>query len=81
MSVRTGSCRTLPALHPQLTEPATPQRRRRTRRGLDTRHQVCAEDVISYLRERRITLTYVPASGALSAGTAGTAQAVTLTGS
>jgi len=71
----------LPALHLQLTEPATPQRRRRTRRGLDTRHQVGAEDVISYLRERRITLTYAPASGALSAGTAGAAQAITLTGS
>jgi site-specific DNA recombinase len=58
----------LPALHLQLTEPAAPQRRRRTRRGLDTRHHVDPEDMIRYLRERQITLTYDPASGALRAG-------------
>ena len=71
----------LPALHLQITEPAIPQRRRRTRHGIDTRHPASPEDVIRYLRERRITLTYNPASGALTAGTAEATQATTLTGS
>ena len=60
----------LPALHLQLTEPAAPQRRRRTRRGADVRYQASPEDVIGYLRERQVTLTYDPASGTLDAGTA-----------
>jgi hypothetical protein len=47
-------------------------------RGLDVRHQASAEDVISYLRERQITLTYDPASGTVNAGTS---QAITLTAS
>jgi hypothetical protein len=71
----------LPALHLQLTEPATPQRRRRTRRGIDVRCQASPEDVIGYLRERQITVTYDPASGALAAGTAETARTITLTAS
>jgi hypothetical protein len=81
ISGRTGSCRTCPALHLQLTEPAQGQRRRHTRRGIDVRHRASPEDVISHLRERRITLTYDPASGALNAGTAETAQTITLTAS
>ena len=70
----------LPALHLQLTGPVAPQRRQRTRRGIDTRHHADPEDVIRYLREHRITLTYEAVSGALTAATADTTQAITLTG-
>jgi hypothetical protein len=71
----------LPALHLQLTGPAGGQRRRRTRRGVDVRYQARPEDVIGYLRERQITLTYDPASSILDAGTAEAAQTITLTAS
>ena len=71
----------LPALHLQLAEPAAPQRRRRTRRGADVRYQASPEDVIGYLRDRQITLTYDPASGTPDAGTAQAAQTITLTAS
>ncbi|HEX5303945.1 MAG TPA: hypothetical protein VFW50_43815 [Streptosporangiaceae bacterium] len=71
----------LPALRLPLTQPTAPQRRRRTRRGHDARHQASPEDVISYLRERQIILTYDPACGALNAGTAETAKTIVLTGS
>ena len=54
----------LPGLHLLLTEPAGDGRRRRTRRGVDVRHQV-AEDVIRYLREQQITLNYDPAAATL----------------
>jgi hypothetical protein len=37
--------------------------------------------VFRYLRERQITLSYDPASVALSAGTAEATQAIALTGS
>jgi site-specific DNA recombinase len=66
----------LPALHLNLTASATGQRRRRTRHGIDARCRASPEDVIGYLRERQITLTYDPVSGTLNAGTA---QAFTLT--
>jgi site-specific DNA recombinase len=48
----------LPALHLLLAgvEPAA-GRRRRTRRGIDARPQVSAEDAVGFLRERGITLT------------------------
>jgi hypothetical protein len=68
----------LPALHLLLTEPAAGQRRRRTRRGIDVRHQVPAEDVADYLRKREITLTYDPADGTLRASTAEATQTITL---
>ena len=71
----------LPALHLQLSEPAAGRRRRRTRRGVDARYQASPEDVIGYLREQQITLTYDPASGTLDAGTAEAAQTITLTAS
>jgi hypothetical protein len=60
----------LPALHLLLTgtQPAA-GRRRRTRRGADARPQAGPEDVIGYLRDRGITLTYDPAAGTLQAGT------------
>jgi site-specific DNA recombinase len=63
----------LPALHLLLAgaEPAA-WRRRRTRRGTDTRPQAGPEDVIGYLRDRGITLTYDPAAGTLQADTAKT---------
>jgi hypothetical protein len=45
----------------------------------DVRYQASPEDVIGYLRERQVTLTYDPASGTLDAGTA--AQTISLTAS
>ncbi|MGO9782242.1 MAG: hypothetical protein ACLPQY_21140 [Streptosporangiaceae bacterium] len=71
----------LPTLHLLLTEPAAGRRRRRTRRGADVQCQAGPEDVIGYLRERHITLTYDPASRTLHAGTAQAAQTITLTAS
>jgi site-specific DNA recombinase len=58
----------LPALYLLLTG-GRPARRRRTRRGADTRPQADAQDVIGYVRARGITLTYDPAAGTLQAGT------------
>lgn len=52
----------LAALHLLLTEPVGGPRRRRTRRGADVRSQG-AEDVLCYLREQEIILTYDPAAG------------------
>jgi hypothetical protein len=69
----------LTALHLALTEPAAGQRRRRTRRGLDVRYQASPDDVIGYLRERRVTLIYNSAAGTLNAGTDAAAQTITLT--
>jgi len=71
----------LPALNLLLTEHAAGQRRRRTRRGIDVRHQASPENVIAYLREHQITLTYDPASGTLHTGTTEAAQTITLTAS
>jgi DNA invertase Pin-like site-specific DNA recombinase len=58
----------LAALHLLLTEPGGGPRRRRTRRGADVRHQASTEDVIAYLREQQVALTYDPATAALRAG-------------
>jgi DNA invertase Pin-like site-specific DNA recombinase len=71
----------LPALHLLLTgtEPGTEPgagRRRRTRRGAEARPQAGPEDVIGYVRDRGITLTYDPAAGTLQAGTCETAKTV-----
>jgi site-specific DNA recombinase len=69
----------LPALHALLGEtPPTEGRRRRTRRGVDVRHQATAENVIGYLREQQITLTYDPAVGTLYVGAGDAVQAITL---
>ena len=61
----------LTALHLLLAgdNPAAGRRRRRTRHGVDVHRQVNAEDVIGYLRARRITLTYDPRTGTLQADT------------
>jgi site-specific DNA recombinase len=67
----------LAALHLLLTEPAGGPRRRRTRRGTDVRYQT-AEEVICYLREQQIILTYDPAAGTLRAGIGPAAQTITL---
>ena len=81
-SARTASSRTWPPLHLLLTKTAPAVgRRRRTRRGTDVRFQASAGDVISYLREQRVTLTYVPAAGTLLTGTAEAATTVTVTAS
>jgi site-specific DNA recombinase len=72
----------LPALHMLLTGAGDSEgngpRRRRTRRGTDTRYQAIPEAVIAYLREQAITLTYDPAVGALHARTGDAAQTITL---
>jgi hypothetical protein len=69
----------LPALHLLLTdaEPAA-RRRRRTRRGVDVRGPVSAEEVIGYLRQHGITLNYDPAAGTLQAGTRDAAKTTTM---
>ena len=61
----------LPALYVFLTgtAPAAARRRRRTRQGADVHRQASAEDVIGYLRARRITLNYDPRTATLQAGT------------
>jgi hypothetical protein len=77
--VRTGFSPHLPALHVLLSgAPAAEGRRGRTCRGADVRHQASAGDVIRFLRENQVTLTYDPAAGTLHAGTAGAATTVTL---
>jgi len=69
----------LPVLHYLLTraDPAG-SRRRRTRRGIDTRCQASPEDVTGYLREQQIVLTYDPAAGTLHAAAGQAATTVTL---
>jgi hypothetical protein len=57
----------LAALHLLLTEPADGPRRLRTRRGTDVRSQ-SAEDVIFYLRENEIQLTWDHAASSLRTG-------------
>ena len=69
----------LPALHLLLTgRSLPPAARRRTRRGADARPPAASpEDVIGYLREHQITLTYDPAAGTLQAGTAEATKTIT----
>ena len=54
----------LPALHRLLTGPAA-RTRRRTRAGADVKGTVSPGEVIGYLREHEITLTWDPATVAL----------------
>ncbi len=69
----------LPALYLLLTgaDPGA-RRRRRTRRGIDVPPPASAEDVIGYLREHGITLTWDPAVATLQAS--GTGPIKTATG-
>jgi DNA invertase Pin-like site-specific DNA recombinase len=70
----------LPALYLLLTSApgAAGRARRRTRKGADVRPAISTEEVIRYLREHQITLTWDPAAGTLQAGS--TAAIKTLTG-
>ena len=67
----------LPALHLLLTTPAT-RVRCRTRAGADVKPAVSPGEVIGYLREHEITLTWNPASAALQARGTETAKTVTI---
>ena len=68
----------LPALHLLLTSPAV-RARRRTRAGADVRSTMSPGEVIGYLREHEITLTWNPVAAALHARTTQTAKTVTVT--
>jgi hypothetical protein len=67
----------LPALHLLLTSGAVRARRRRCA-GADVRGTVSPGEVIRYLREHEITLTWNPAAAALQARAAETAKDVTV---
>jgi site-specific DNA recombinase len=67
----------LPALHLLLTTPAV-RARRRTRGGADLRPRVSPGQVIGYLREHGITLSWDPAAAALQARGPETAKTVTM---
>jgi hypothetical protein len=67
----------LPALHLLLTSPAT-RARRRTRGGSDVRAAVNPGEVIGYLREHEITLTWNPAAATVQAPAAQTGKTVTV---
>jgi site-specific DNA recombinase len=68
----------LPALHLLLTNPAV-RARRRTRAGADLRSTVSPAEVIAYLREHNITLTWNPAAATLQARATQTAKTATVT--
>ena len=70
----------LPALHLLLTSPAV-RVRRRTRAGTNVRStgRLSAGEVIGYLREHEITLTWNPAAATVQARTTQTAKTVTVT--
>ena len=68
----------LPALHLLLTTPAV-RARRRTRAGTDVTGAASPDDVIAYLCENEITLTWSPAAAALQAHATGTAKTVAVT--
>jgi site-specific DNA recombinase len=65
----------LPALHLLLTRPAV-RARRRTRAGADVRSTASPGEVIGYLREHEIALTWNPAAAAIQARSTETAKAV-----
>jgi len=66
----------LPAMHLLLTTPAA-RARRRTRGGADARPASSPADVIAYLREHEIILTWDPAAATMQARAAKTAKTVT----
>ena len=67
----------LPALHLLLTTPVM-RARRRTRAGTDVRDTASPGEVIAYLREHEITITWNPAAAALQARATETAMTVTV---
>jgi site-specific DNA recombinase len=67
----------LPALHLLLTSGAV-RARRRSRAGADVRGTLSPGEVIRYLREHEITLTWNPAAAALQARAAETGKDVTV---
>jgi site-specific DNA recombinase len=67
----------LPALHLLLTTPAV-RARRRTRAGTDITGAVSPGEVIGYLREHGIAITWKPAAAALQAHATETAKTVTV---
>jgi hypothetical protein len=67
----------LPALHLLLTSSAT-RARRRTRGGSDVRAAVNPGEVIGYLREHEITLTWNPAAATVQAPATQTGKTVTV---
>jgi site-specific DNA recombinase len=67
----------LPSLHLLLSSPAV-RARRRTRAGADVTGTVSTAEVIGYLREHEITLTWNPAAAALQARDPQTAKTVTV---
>jgi hypothetical protein len=67
----------LPALHLLLTTLAV-RARRRTRADTDVRPAVSPEQVIGYLREHEITLTWDPAAAAVQARATETAKTATV---
>ena len=67
----------LPAVHLLLTSTAA-RARRRTRAGADIRDVASPQDVIGYLREHEIALTWDPAAAALQARATETAKTVTV---
>ena len=67
----------LAALHLLLTSPAV-RARRRTRSGADVRSTASPGEVIGYLREHEITLTWDPAAAAVQARATETAKTVTV---
>ena len=67
----------LPALHLLLTTPAV-RARRRTRAGADVTGAASPGEVIAYLREHQITLTWNRAAAALQARATETAKTVTV---
>ena len=68
----------LPALHLQLASAAT-RTRRRTRAGADLRSTASPGEVIAYLREHQITITWNPAAVTLQARATQTAKTATVT--
>ena len=70
----------LPALHLLLTTPAV-RARRRTRAGADVTGTASPGEVIAYLREHEITLTWNPAAATVQAHATQTAKTVTVNAS
>jgi hypothetical protein len=78
VTAKTRSCRTCPPCTSLLTSTAV-RARRRTRGGTDVRPAAAPQDVIGYLREHEVTLTWDPATATLRARAPETAKTVLVT--